>query len=342
MKKKLLGIIAVIMTISILTIGCSKNESKTSEITVYTALEEDIINQYLSDYEKVHPDVKVNIVRDSTGVIAAKLKAEKDNPVADVVWGVGASSLLTIEDQLQEYSPSGVERIPDKFKDSSKEPRWVGMDISEAGFIVNTEELKAKGLNIPKSYEELLKDEYKGLITIPNPVSSGTGFLIISGILETMGEEKGWKYLDELNDNVAMYTHSGSKPAVNSSKGEFPIGISIAYRGISEKSKGSPVEVIFPTDGIMWDVEANALIKKENIKEESKEFLNWAISDSAMKEYHKNYPVITIKNDYEMPEEYPKDIKESLVDIDFSKLSKEKDKITDEWSKRYDSKSEKK
>ncbi|MEG1004422.1 putative 2-aminoethylphosphonate ABC transporter substrate-binding protein [Clostridium sp.] len=342
MKKKLISILAAVMTASILMVGCGTKAESKEEITVYTALEEDIINQYLSDYEKDHPDVKVNIVRDSTGVITAKLKAEKDNPVADVVWGIGASNLFMIEDQLEPYSPKGLERVSKKFKDSKETPKWVGMEVSEAGFIVNNEELKNKGIEAPKSYKDLLKPEYKGLITMPNPVSSGTGFLIVSGILQTMGEEEGWKYLDKLNENIAMYTHSGSKPAVNSSKGEFPVGVSIIYRGVKEKAKGAPVDVVFPEEGVMWDVEANALVKKSNIKEASKEFLDWAISDGAMGEYQTNYPIITVDNDNAIPAEYPKNINELLIDVNFDEVGKAKDKVTEEWSKRYDSKSEKK
>lgn len=342
MKKKIIGIIVAVMTASVLFTGCGdKGESK-KEITVYTALEEDIINQYLDDYEKEHSDVKVNIVRDSTGVITAKLKAEKDNPVADVVWGVGATNLLTVEDQLEPYSPKGVERVPKKFKDSSEIPKWVGMEIAEAGFIVNKEELKNKGLEIPKSYEDLLKPEYKGLITMPNPVSSGTGFLTIAGLIQIMGEENAFKYLDKLDENIAMYTHSGSKPAVNASKGEFPIGISIIYRGVKEKSNGSPVEVVFPKEGVMWDVEANGLVKKDRIKDEAKEFLDWAISDGAMKEYQVNYPLVAVDNNYKIPEDYPENIKDLLVNMDFEHIGREKYKVTDEWNKRYDSKSEKK
>ena len=342
MEKKLISILAAVMTASILMVGCGTKVESKEEITVYTALEEDIINQYLSDYEKDHPDVKVNIVRDSTGVITAKLKAEKDNPVADVVWGIGASNLFMIEDQLEPYSPKGLERVSKKFIDSNETPKWVGMEVAEAGFIVNNEELKNKGIEAPKSYKDLLKPEYKGLITMPNPVSSGTGFLIVSGIIQTMGEEEGWKYLDKLNENIAMYTHSGSKPAVNSSKGEFPVGVSIIYRGVKEKAKGAPVDVVFPEEGVMWDVEANALVKKSDMKEASKEFLDWAISDGAMGEYQTNYPIITVDNDNAIPAEYPKNINDLLIDVNFGEVGKAKDKVTEEWSKRYDSKSEKK
>ncbi|CUP51812.1 iron ABC transporter solute-binding lipoprotein [Clostridium baratii] len=92
----------------------------------------------------------------------------------------------------------------------------------------------------------------------------------------------------------------------------------------------------------MWDVEANGLVKKDNIKDEAKEFLDWAISDSAMKEYQVNYPLVTVDNNYKIPDDYPANVKDLLVNMDFEHIGKEKDKVTDEWNKRYDSKSEKK
>ena len=59
------------------------NTGSQEEITVYTALEDDQIANYLPLFNKAHPEIKVNIVRDSTGVVTAKLIAEKDNPQAD-------------------------------------------------------------------------------------------------------------------------------------------------------------------------------------------------------------------------------------------------------------------
>ena len=88
-------------------------------ITVYTALEDDIIENYLTSFHEKYPDIEVNIVRDATGTIIAKAIAEKDNPVADVVWGTSASVLLQLDnhDLIQPYTPDGADRIENRFKD---------------------------------------------------------------------------------------------------------------------------------------------------------------------------------------------------------------------------------
>ena len=85
----------------------------TGGITVYTALEDDQLSEYLPLFQKEYPDIKVNKVRDSTGVVTAKLLAEKDNPTADVVWGLAASSLLVADKQgmLEPYAPKGLDAV---------------------------------------------------------------------------------------------------------------------------------------------------------------------------------------------------------------------------------------
>lgn len=346
MRKSFIGIIlASILGISTVLTGCGSSKDAGKQLTVYTALEEDQIKIYKEGFENKYPDIKLNIVRDSTGIITSKLLSEKDNPQADVVWGVGASNLLVLEQKgvLGEYKPEGYDKILPQFKDNRENPTWVGMEVSEGGITVNKKELDAKGLPVPKSYEDLINPKYKGLITMPNPTSSGTGYLIINGILQTFGEEKGCEYLDKLHENIANYTQSGSKPAVLSGKGEYPIGISMAYRGMVEKEKSNGnLEVVFPEDGIFWDVEANALVKKDNIKEESKLFLDWAISEQAMDAYNTKFPIVTIDKEYKLPEGYPENIKEKLAKIDPTKAAQDRDTILAKWKSNYEGKSEKK
>ncbi|MCL2491957.1 MAG: extracellular solute-binding protein, partial [Coriobacteriia bacterium] len=98
----------------------------TGEITVYTALEDEQVEDYLTVFNNRYPNIKVNIIRESTGVITAKLLAEKSNPQADVVWGTAASSLLVLDDEgmLEPYAPVGVESILPQFKSSKSVPTW--------------------------------------------------------------------------------------------------------------------------------------------------------------------------------------------------------------------------
>ena len=325
--------------------GGSAQKADSGEITVYTALEDEQVSDYLAKFNETYPDITVNIVRESTGIITAKLIAEKDNPQADLVWGTAASSMMALDDMgaLEPYEPEGCDRILPQFKSDKEVPTWVGIDAWETAFVVNTEELKKLGMEPEeiKSYEDLLDPRLKGQIVMSNPNSSGTGFLTVSAILQLKGKdsEAGWDYLDQLHENIAQYVHSGSKPAKMAASGECAVGISFGYAGISQRDKGAPVEVIFPEEGSGWDLEANALMKKEEINPAAYTFLDWAISDEAMDLYRVNYPIVTVENTgtYEGYDSNPLD---QLIDNDFSWAAENRENILNEWIEKYDSKSE--
>lgn len=133
------------------------------EITVYTALEDEQVSTYLEAFNEEYPDITVNVVRESTGIITARLLAEKDNPQADVVWGTAASSMMVLDDQdgLKAYAPEGVDRILPEFKSDKEVPTWVGIDAWETAFVVNTEEAEKLGLPEIKSYEDLLDPAFR-------------------------------------------------------------------------------------------------------------------------------------------------------------------------------------
>lgn len=345
MKKAAIFMMSILL-FSMVTACSSKSSSgdkKKEEIIVYTAIEDNQLPAYLESFEQVHPEITVKIVRDSTGIIAAKLLAEKDNPIADVIWGQGITSLMPMDElgMFEPYNPKGLDHILPNLKDKADPVHWVGIDAYLATFAVNTVELEKKGLEIPKSYEDLLDPKYKGLISMPNPASSGTGFLTVSALIQLMGEDKAWDYMDKLHENIGIYTHSGSKPAKMAGQGEFPIGISFDYPSFKEKSGGAPVEVIFPKEGSGWEMEANALIKKDNIKDASKKFLDWSISKEFLEIVNKNFAVVAADLGNPLPEGYPDNLMNGqLIENDFKWAAENRDSILENWTKRYDGKSE--
>lgn len=315
-----------------------------TELTVYTAFEADQLKEYQQAFNEDHPDIQINWVRDSTGIVTAKLLAEKENPQADVVWGLAATSLMLLNDEgmLEPYAPKGLETLSPKFKDSANPPSWVGQDAYAAGIAFNIYEAEAKKLPQPTSWKDLTNPVYKGYIVMPNPNSSGTGFLMVSSWLQQFGEKEGWAFMDALHENIGVYTHSGSKPAKMAGSGEFPIGFSFDYRIAAEKSKGAPIEVIFPSEGLGWELEAGALMKGTDKKEAAQTLLDWAASRDAMELYNKNFALVALPGVAEPVENLPAPdkLEGMLIDNDFTWAAKNRERILAEWQKRYDSKSE--
>ncbi|GFM63135.1 ABC transporter substrate-binding protein [Pseudomonas cichorii] len=313
-----------------------------TELTVYTALEVEQLKPYQQAFEKQNPDIRIKWVRDSTGIVTAKLMAEKDRPQADVVWGLAASSLAILKQQgmLEAYAPSSLDQIGANYRDNSNPPSWVGMDVWAATICFNTIEAEKQGLPKPARWEDLADPVYKGKIVMPNPASSGTGYLDVSAWLQTFGEQGGWAYMDKLHQNIGQYTHSGSKPCKQAAAGEFPIGISFEYPAIQLKRKGAPLDIVLPKEGLGWEIEATGIIKGTAHLEAARKLADFSASREAMELYKANFAVLAQPGIAEPFQELPADYEQRLIANDFKWASENRDRILAEWRKRYDGKSE--
>ncbi|MBK1688978.1 putative 2-aminoethylphosphonate ABC transporter substrate-binding protein [Rubrivivax gelatinosus] len=311
-------------------------------LNVYTALETDQLKAYQEGFNKVYPDIELKWTRDSTGIVTAKLLAEKDKPVADVIMGVAASSMVVFDRQgmLQPYAPVNLKEIQTRFRAPGAAPAWVGMDVWGAAICYNVVEAQKQGLPRIESWKDLLKPEFKGKIVMPNPNSSGTGFLDVTAWLQLFGEQGGWQYMDRLHENVAVYTHSGSKPCVLAGNGEFPVGISFEYRANAVRSKGAPIDVVFPKEGLGWDLEAIAIVKGTPKLEAAKKLADWASTREANELYAKNFAITAIPGIATRLKYVPTDYEQRLVKNDFGWMAKNRDAVLTEWQKRYGAKSE--
>jgi iron(III) transport system substrate-binding protein len=313
-----------------------------TQILVYTALEADQLKAYEEAFEASNSDVDIQWVRDSTGIITAKLLAEKDNPQADIVMGLAATSLMLLqkEGMLQPYAPAGLADIKPLMRDPADPPYWVGMDVWSSALCFNTVEAEAKKLPRPESWEDLTKPEYQGQIAMPNPASSGTGYLMVSAWLQMMGEEKGWAFMDKLHQNIAAYTHSGSKPCRQAGAGEYTIGLSFEYRANATKADGAPIDIVLPKEGLGWDMEATGIMATTKNLDAAKKLADWATTEDANKLYSASYAIVARPGIAAKLEFISVDVEPLLIKNDFTWAAENRERILAEWSKRYDTKSE--
>lgn len=326
------------LALSALAIAASPAIAQRTKVTVYTALENEQLAPFKAAIEKAVNDVEVEWVRDSTGVITARFLAEKESPKADMVLGLAASSLLVFKKAglLEPYQPKGVEALKPMFR--SADGSWTGGDAYLGVICYNTAEGSKAGTTAPKSWKDLLDPKYKGAIVMPHPASSGTGYLTVAAWLQVMGEAEGWKFMDGLHQNIATYTHSGSAPCVSAAKGERIVGISLDMRGASEKSKGAPLEVISPAEGIGWEMEAFAIVKGSKSLAAAKKIADWAVTKEANELYSKYYAVTAHPEVKNLPPNYPADAEGKMAKIDVQKMADDRDRVLAEWSKRYEAK----
>ncbi|MDJ1160059.1 putative 2-aminoethylphosphonate ABC transporter substrate-binding protein [Chelatococcus sp. SYSU_G07232] len=319
--------------------GAATAQQKT-KLTIYTALENDQLAPYKAAIEASVPEAEVVWVRDSTGVITARFLAEKDNPRADMVMGLAASSLLLFEklNLLEPYAAKGAEALKPAFRDTAEPATWLGMDAFLGAICYNTAEGQKAGTKAPASWKDLTAPAFKGKLVMPHPASSGTGYLMVAAWLQMMGEEAGWKFMDALHENMAVYTHSGSAPCVQAARGERVAGIALDMRGASEKTKGAPIDVIVPAEGTGWDMEALAIVRGSKNAEVAKKVADWAATKRANEVYAKFYAVVAYPGVNNTPPNYPEKAEERMIKNDFAWMAQNRERILAEWSKRYEAK----
>ncbi|MGL4561563.1 MAG: extracellular solute-binding protein [Brevinema sp.] len=324
--KKLIAVLLFLFSV-----GCAQSNNT---ITIYTALYEDEVATLEQLFKEDHPEITLNFIRESSGVLGAKLIAEKENPQADVVHILATSETLQLKDMgmLASFTPKNITDFDPRFYDTeSPEPTWIGLSAWFDAFLVNKVELQKRGLPIPKNYADLTNSIYSNEIVFPNPVTTGTGYMIVSALIQRLGEEKAWEYMDALHKNVKNYALSSTSSFKTATQGEHLIGIGSDVSALfMSKDRSEIVEMILPDDGSAWEVELIALIKKDKIKEDAKIYMDWATSSQKALDFYKSIRVfVPLKSESDSP------FVKKMIDNDLVWVAKNKKRILKEWEKRY-------
>jgi iron(III) transport system substrate-binding protein len=309
-------------------------------VTLYTAVETDQLAVLKQAIETDLPDIEVRWVRDSTGVITARVLAERAAPRADMILGLAATSLLLFaeQDMLEPYRPAGADQLKPVFQDRSAAYRWTGMDAYVAAICFNRDEARKVGTPPISRWADLLHPTLRQRIVMPHPASSGTGFLLVAGWIQMMGEEAAWRFMEQLHESIALYTHSGSAPCVQAGRGERVVGLSFDMRGAREKTQGAPIDVVVPEDGAGWEMEAFALVRGRPAAQTAaaRRIADWAASRKANELYGRFYAVVAHRDVISHPPNYPPHAEARMLRSDFAWMAQNRDRILAEWSRRFD------
>ncbi len=254
------------------------------QINVICSVQADWCNLISTVYART-TGVKVNMSLKGSGEALAQLVAEKENPKIDLWFGgTGDPHLQAAEQGLSvEYkSPSLLQLQPWAQKQAAQSGyKTVGIYTGPLGFGYNTELVAKKKLDIPKTWADLLKPQYKGDIQVANPASSGTAYTMIATLVQLMGEDKAFDYLKALHKNVSQYTRSGTGPIKAVARGETAVSISFIHDAPQEKMQGFPVETVTPADGTGAEIGSMSIVKGARNLEAAKKFYEWALTPAA-------------------------------------------------------------
>jgi len=229
--------------------------------------------------------IVVSMVRKPTGEVFAQLRAERDNPKSDVWYGGTFDSFLqgAAEGLFAHYrSPRLAELHPWAQRQASAiGDRAVAIYRIIIGFGTNPTLLAKKKLSPPRCWSDLVKPEYKGEIELSNPVTSGTGYTILSTLVTLYGEDGAFEFLKRMRPNVVRYTQSGTAQGPSVARGEVGVGVSFVHEFITQQLAGFPVDITIPCEGTGDALGGMALIANGPNPAEARIFYDWALTKGA-------------------------------------------------------------
>ena len=248
-------------------------------LVLYGSPDRDWVAAVAAKFEK-DTGIKVQWIRASSNEMYARIDAEKANPKGDVWFGgTGDPHFDAAEKGLTEpYCSPKLPELREFMRDPIGGCRTLGLYAGPLGWAVNEGMLKKLGKPLPQTWDDLAKPDYKGLVAVANPNTSGTAYTTLVTILLMKGEEKGWDYLARLHKNVAQYTKSGSAPGQLAGRGEVGIAIVFLHDSVMFAEEGFPVKPVAPADGTGYEIGGLSLIKGAPHKENAKKFIDWALT----------------------------------------------------------------
>ena len=254
------------------------------QVNVICSVQADWCNMIQTVFAK-STGIKVNMALKGSGEALAQLMAEKANPKTDVWFGgTGDPHLQAAENDLTiEYKSASLPQLHGWAQDQARQSGYktVGIYSGPLGFGYNSELVAKKKLDVPKSWADLLKPQYKGEIQVANPASSGTAYTMIATLVQLMGEDKAFDYLKGLHRNIGQYTRSGTGPIKAVARGETAVSISFVHDGPGEKLQGFPVETVTPAEGTGAEIGSMSIIKGARNLAQAKQFYEWALTPQA-------------------------------------------------------------
>ena len=322
--KKLVSLM-VLFAICLSLSGCG-NKVDQNSVVIYSS-DESYINEYFQQrLKEKFPNYNITIEYLSTGENAAKLLAEGKDTPCDIVFGLEVGYLDNLTNILADVSNYDITRyVPDMQIGGGK---YLVAHRYSGCVVVNTQQLANKGLAIPQSYEDLLKPEYKNLIAMPNPKSSGTGYIYLKSLVNAWGEEKTFQYFDQLAGNVLQFTSSGSGPINFLVQGEIAIAMGMTSQAVIEINNGQPFQILFYEEGAPYTACGYGMIEGKQNKQAVKDVFDFFYNTLVMEEKELYLPEQIFADQENKIENYPKEIPYSDMN---GNTAEEKKELLAKW-----------
>ena len=259
--------------------GTAPAAAQDSELMLYTSQPQDLLVQMIAVFNETHPEIEVSFFRSGTTEVMNKLEAEfaTGDPQPDVL--LVANSLvmtgLKNDGRLMAYPEAPTEGYDPAIMDP--DGAFVGTKLITTGIVYNTDLVSEP----PTSWADLTDARFADQVIMPSPLYSGAAALHVGTM--TAHESFGWDYYEALADNGAIAGRGNGSVLEAVATGQNAVGIIVEFMAFNAKAEGSPVDFVFPAEGVTAITEPAAILATANNPEAAEIFVDWLLSEDGQR-----------------------------------------------------------
>lgn len=236
-----------------------------SEVWVYTSIYKEFIAPIEAAFEKANPGIDVQVFQAGSEKIQAKVEAEilAKSPQADIMLTSDPFWSLDLKTRGLTAERAGHDAV---------ETNYYSLMV----MIAHKDFPKDKR---PTSFNDLTKPELKGLVQLGSPLESGTMFSTVA----YLSKKYGWDFFTKLRANGIASNGGNSAVIEKVQSGEKKVGVVLLENALAAQKRGSPLEIIYPSDGSIPIPSVQVILKDAKNKENAQKFADFVLSEAGQK-----------------------------------------------------------
>jgi iron(III) transport system substrate-binding protein len=251
--------------------------AQSGKLVLYTSQPDKIAAETIDAFRQKHPQVQVETFRSGTTEVMNKLQAEivAGDAKPDALFIADAVSMeqLKADGRLLALPELDVSALPAASYD--KDRTYFGSKLITTGIIFRA------GAKRPSSWKDLLAPEAKGQVILPSPLYSGAASIHMAALADE--SVFGMRYFEALAKNGAVAARGNGAVSTAVAGGQKTYGIIVEFMALNAKQKGSPVDFVFPEEGVSAVTEPVAVLKTAKNPAAAKAFVAFIISKDGQK-----------------------------------------------------------
>lgn len=326
MRKREVAFLTVLLLLSVVK-GFPAYAAPKTRLIIYTSTKEVIIGQLRDAFVKKYPDIYVDYYMAGAGKIMAKLAAERHAGKinADILWTSETADFYQLKNQglLERYVSTEATEVISPVTDP--EGYFTPARLGTIGIAYNTAKIK----DPPRTWEDLLKPEFRDGFGIASPLIAGTSMVSISMLVKNLG----WDYIRKLRANGAKIGQGATQIVDDTAVGALKACLAVDYIAINKIKEGAPIEFVY-LDTIIVFPSPIGIVKGAPNLEAAKAFIDFVLSKEGQAIIARSC-TLPVRRDVPIAEGVgliePSEAVERAMSLDYVQLRSEKVEIIDKF-----------